>query len=49
MDLTRIAAVAYFVGALLVSVGVGFFDWRLGLIAVGAFLLYPSLTLGASE
>lgn len=49
MDLDRLVAVLYLTGALLIAVGVGFFDWRLGLISVGLSLVVPSLTLGDSE
>ena len=49
MDLDRLVALLYLVGALCIAVGVGFFDWRLGLISVGVSLVVPSLTFGDSE
>lgn len=49
MDLDRLVAFLYLTGCLLVAVGVGFFDWRLGLICAGLSLVVPSLTLGDSE
>lgn len=48
MDLKHLAAL-YFVGALLVSAGLAFFDWRLGMISAGALIALPVLLLKEKE
>jgi hypothetical protein len=39
MELKRIAAISVLVGGLVVSVAVGFWDWRAGLGVAGALLV----------
>jgi hypothetical protein len=44
MDLTKLAAGLSVLGGVLLSVGVGFYDWRAGLIVAGLLLTVAGIS-----